>query len=177
MDLTPYVEELRRQVAVAADAGGDEARAVAEQLIAPLESAIRLTLLDALSAAADEITRELAPGSVELRLRRGQADFVVATPPDDGQFEETAARNGGAETPVPPPVGEGDESTTMRINFRLPDHLKARIEAAADQEGQSVNSWLIRAASVALQGSGPEPGRRGGRRNPRGLQQQTGWVR
>src|SRR5512133_3893285 len=64
MDLTQYVENLRRELAVAADAGGEDARALAERLTAPLESAIRLMLLDALSAAADEITRELAPGSV-----------------------------------------------------------------------------------------------------------------
>ena len=77
MDLTHYVENLRHELAVAADAGGEDARALAERLTAPLESAIRLMLLDALSAAADEITRELAPGSVELRLRGGEPDFVV----------------------------------------------------------------------------------------------------
>ena len=55
MDLTPYVENLRRELAVAADAGGEDARALAERLTAPLESAVRLMLLDALSAAADEI--------------------------------------------------------------------------------------------------------------------------
>src|SRR3954471_1815022 len=65
MDLTPHVEQIRGQLAVAAEAGGDDARALAERLTAPLESAVRLTLLDALSAAADEITRDLAPGSVE----------------------------------------------------------------------------------------------------------------
>ena len=81
MDLTPYVENLRRELAVAADAGGEDARALAERLTAPLESAIRLMLLDALSAAADEITRELAPGSVELRLRGGEPEFVVTPAP------------------------------------------------------------------------------------------------
>ena len=83
MDLTQYVENLRRELAVAADAGGEDARALAERLTAPLESAIRLMLLDALSAAADEITRELAPGSVELRLRAGEPDFVVTPAPAD----------------------------------------------------------------------------------------------
>ena len=78
MDLTPYVENLRRELAVAAEAGGEEARALAERLTAPLESGIRLTLLDALSAAADEITRELAPASVELRLRGGEPEFVAS---------------------------------------------------------------------------------------------------
>src|SRR3954451_14871134 len=87
MDMSPYVENLRRELAVAGEAGGDEARALAERLTAPLESAVRLTLLDALSAAADEITRELAPGSVELRLRGGEPESVVAAPAPDEPVE------------------------------------------------------------------------------------------
>ncbi|MFV2083259.1 hypothetical protein [Micromonospora sp. LOL_021] len=42
-----------------------------------------MTLLDALSAAADEITRDLAPGSVELRLRGRDPHFVVTALPVD----------------------------------------------------------------------------------------------
>src|SRR6188472_4421794 len=87
MELTPYVENLRRELAVAADAGGEDARALAERLTAPLESALRLTLLEALSAAADEITLELAPGSVELRLRGGAPEFVVTPAPADEPLE------------------------------------------------------------------------------------------
>src|ERR1044072_7800888 len=87
MNLTPYVENLRRELAIAADAGGDDARAlggrVAGRLVGPLESAVRLTLLEVLSAAADEITRELAPGSAELRLRSGEPEFVVTAPSAD----------------------------------------------------------------------------------------------
>lgn len=56
MDLTTYVDSLRRDLAAAAETGGDEARELAERLTAPMESAIRLMLLNALSAAADEIT-------------------------------------------------------------------------------------------------------------------------
>ncbi len=69
MNLQPYVENLQRQLGVAAEAGGDDARALAERLIAPLDAEIRLTMLDVLGAAAEEITCDLAPGSVELRLR------------------------------------------------------------------------------------------------------------
>src|SRR5215217_6013239 len=89
MELTSYVETLRRDLAVAAESGGEDARALAERLTAPLEASIRLMLLDALSAAADEITRELAPGSVELRLRGGEPEFVVSAAPAD---EPAAAR-------------------------------------------------------------------------------------
>ncbi|MGH3243050.1 MAG: hypothetical protein ACRDNL_21915, partial [Spirillospora sp.] len=69
MDVTPYVDNLRRELAVAAEAGGADARALAERLTGPLESAARLMLLEALAAAAEEITRDLAPGSVDVRLR------------------------------------------------------------------------------------------------------------
>src|SRR3954452_8165235 len=112
MDLTQYVENLRRELAVAADAGGDDVRALAERLTAPLESAVRLMLLDALSAAADEITLELAPGSVEERLRAGDPDFVVTPAPIDQPAES------GPGTPPPDASPEGDEGATARINLR-----------------------------------------------------------
>src|SRR6266545_3868807 len=87
MDLTSYVDNLRRELAVAAEAGGEDARALAERLTAPLDAAARLALLEALSAAADEITRDLAPGSVEVRLRGRDPEFVVTAPPADESFE------------------------------------------------------------------------------------------
>src|SRR3954465_14776195 len=98
MDLTPHVEQIRGQLAVAAEAAGEDARALAERLPGPRESAIRLTLLDALSAAADEITRELAPGSVELRLRAGEPEFVVTPGPGHPPAEPVG--------PPPPPTDE-----------------------------------------------------------------------
>src|SRR5437763_14297918 len=83
MNLTSHVSNLGREFAALAEVGGDEARALVERLTGSLESAIRLTPLDALSAAADEITRDLAPGSVELRLRGRDPNFVVAAPPPE----------------------------------------------------------------------------------------------
>jgi hypothetical protein len=80
MDLRQYVETIQRQLTVAAEAAGDEARAVAERLTAAVDSTVRLTLQDALVAAAEEITCELAPGSVELRLRGRDPEFVVRLP-------------------------------------------------------------------------------------------------
>ena len=162
MLLDTYVEDLRRQLAVAADAGGDEARALAERLTAPLESAVRLTLLDALSAAADEITRELAPGSVELRLRAGEPEFVTSQGP---------ATEPAEAPPLAPP--EGEEGAIARINLRLPEQLKAGVEEAAGRERLSVNGWLVRAVAAALAG-GDRPARpRGGRIG----QSYTGWAR
>ena len=80
MDLRPYIDEIHHQLEVAAETGGEAARALAERLIAPLNAAVRLSLLDALAAAAEEITCELAPGSVEVRLRGRDPEFVVTAP-------------------------------------------------------------------------------------------------
>jgi hypothetical protein len=164
MDLTPYVENLRRELAVAAEAGGEDARALAERLTAPLDPAIRLMLLDALSAAAADITRELAPGSVELRLRSGEPDFVVTTPADEPPERPAAA---------PPPPDE-DDGPVARINLRLPEQLKAGVEQAAARERLSVNAWLVRAAAAAVANDARDrrPPARGGRIG----QAYTGWV-
>ena len=53
--------------------------------------------------------------------------------------------------PLPAPIaGEGDDGGVARINLRLPEHLKARVDEAATRDGLSVNSWLVRATSAAL---------------------------
>ncbi|MEU8887209.1 hypothetical protein [Streptomyces sp. NPDC048442] len=150
MDLTPYVDNLRHELAVAADAGGDDARALAERLTAPLESAARLTLLNALSAAMGEVTRELAPGSVDVRLRGLDPEFVVTAPPAAEPFQEVREPLASPVAASPLPPADADDGATARINFRLPAHLKAHAESAASREGLSVNAWLVRAVSAAV---------------------------
>ena len=172
MDLTPYVDTLRRELAVAAEAGGEDARELAERLTAPLESAARLTMLNVLSAAMDEITRELAPGSVDVRLRGLDPDFVVTTPPTHGGAPvEPAVPVEPIRTPAP---ADGDEGGTARVNLRLPAHLKARVEEAASREGLSVNAWLVRAVAAAVDG-GARP--RTTEKTQTVGQSFTGWVR
>lgn len=172
MDLTPYVDTLRRELAVAAAAGGDEARELAERLTAPLESATRLAMLNVLSAATDEITRELAPGSVDVRLRGLDPDFVVVLPPTEADAPvEAAAPLEPLRAPAP---SDGDEGGPARVNLRLPAHLKARAEDAANREGLSVNAWLVRAVSAAVDG-GTRP--RTTEKAQNVGQNFTGWVR
>jgi hypothetical protein len=142
MDLNPYIEDLRHQLDVAAAAGGEEAREVAERLVAPLESATRLMLLQVLSAAAAEITTELAPGSVDVRLRGRDPELVVTTPPGEQSFDQAAS------APTAPPPVEPDDGGTSRLTVRLSEQLKSQIEAAAGRDGLSVNSWLVRTAAA-----------------------------
>jgi hypothetical protein len=169
MDLTMYVESLRDQLAAAADSGGPESRAIVERLAPGLQAAMRLVLLEAISAAADEITRELAPGAVEVRLRGSDPDFVVTLPADETGDMATA---GSAASPTVIPTGD-DEGGTSRLNLRLPEGLKAKIEEAARREGLSLNAWLVRAAAIAVEGTQAQMSRR----SPAGGQRYTGWVR
>ncbi|SDK49225.1 toxin-antitoxin system HicB family antitoxin [Streptomyces indicus] len=170
MDLTPYVDTLRQELATAAEAAGPDTHALAERLTWPLESAARLTLLAALSDAMAEVTRELAPGSVAVRLRGTDPEFVVSAPqPDEAErVRPTAFPAPATAFPAPamalpePPAAPGadapadaDEGGTARINLRLPAHLKVRAEAAAARDGLSLNAWLGRAVAAAL---APPPG-------------------
>ncbi|KOX16750.1 hisitidine kinase [Nocardiopsis sp. NRRL B-16309] len=177
----PYVDELRRQLLVAAEAGDEDTRVIAERLTAALEPAARLTLLDTLSAAADEITRDLAPGSVEVRLRGRQTDFIVTSPDFDDVNEGGHPTSPTHQGDVAEGQGalaaqlraDAEEGGTSRITLRMPDRLKPLVEEAARAEGLSVNAWLVRAVANSL-----DTGRRRPESRPRQVGRgYTGWVR
>lgn len=171
MDLNRYVDTLRRELAAAAQAAGPDAESLAERLLGPFDAAVRLVVQDAVTDAADEISRGLSPGSVDVRLRGRDLGFVVDRGPQDREGSAAAA-------PVTPPTaadGTADpkdtDAGTARITVRLPETLKSLIEAAADREGLSVNIFLVRTLGTALQfgsGSRPEQSERGNRF--------SGWV-
>lgn len=174
MDLTRHVDELQRQLSAAAAAGGDDARELAARLTAPLDAAARLVLLEALSAAAGEISAELAPGSVDVRLRGGEPEFVVAVPEAVAPAPATAP---AAPVPAPSPATvELEAGATTRTTLRLPDHLKTRAELAAARDGVSVNTWLVRAVAAALEQPTGRPEQQGPPGKP-GSTRLTGWVR
>ena len=164
MDLDRYVTDLQRQLAAAAEHRDADARAVAEQLNAALDAAVRLTLLGVLSDVAGEITRQIAPGSVDVMLR-GRDPHLVVTRPETSE---------GPSTPeVTQPAEPLDDTVTSRTTLRLPDRLKARVEQAAAEEGVSVNAWFVRAIAAALE---PNVHRASQRTTKRG-DTFTGWAR
>ncbi|MBW8766755.1 MAG: toxin-antitoxin system HicB family antitoxin, partial [Geodermatophilales bacterium] len=69
MDLTAYVDALRNSLRTAAAAGGEQAQETARLLSDAMEPAVRLAVLDALSAMAAEVTAALDGDVVEIRLR------------------------------------------------------------------------------------------------------------
>jgi hypothetical protein len=142
MDLSPYLESLRRDLAATAAPGGPDITRAAELLTGSLEAATRLALLEALSDAAAEITTRLSTASVEVRLHGRDADIVVTE----------AAPEPPAATPSAPPMP--DSGDVSRLTLRMPESLKERVERVAEAEGISVNAWLVRAISWAVNAGG-----------------------
>ncbi|AGL18594.1 toxin-antitoxin system HicB family antitoxin [Actinoplanes sp. N902-109] len=156
MDLTPYLESLRADLAAAAAPGGPDTARAADLLGTALEAAVRLVLLEALSDAAAEITTRLQGPVVDVRLRGREADLVVTDLP-------AAA---AAEPPVTPafPASAPDGGELARLTLRMPEALKLYAEQAAAAEGISVNAWLVRAVAAAATPAQPKAARTSGRR-------------
>lgn len=166
MELSPYVEGLRRELGSLTRFASDDVIQVAGKLAEALDSSVRLTLLEVLSAAAAEITTRLDDAVIDVRLNSGEPEFVITTVPQH------------AEQQAEPATEAADDAGTARVTLRLSESLKAKVEAQAAADGLSVNSWLAHAAIRALEGSGPGP-RRGRGPGPRGGvgQRITGYAR
>jgi len=134
MELSPYVESLRADLARAIEATGPEARTYAERLTHALDPAVRMALLEALSDAAAEITQELRTQAVEVRLKGREPQFVVSasSPMADDSVE-----------PLDDVDDDGD--VVARITVRIPEGLKSRAEELATDLGQSLNTWIVAA--------------------------------
>ena len=156
MELSPYLENLQRDLTAAAAPGGDDITRAASLLAGSLDASARLCLMEALSDAAAEITTKLSNASVEVRLRCREADLVVTEAPME------------AAMPAPAPAASTAEGEQARITLRLPEQLKEAVERAAAAEGISTNAWLVRALWAATtQPTMPPPGRGSGRSSRR----------
>jgi hypothetical protein len=140
MELSDFVGKLRGELASITRFAGEDVARAAELLTEALDSSVRLILLDVLSVAAADITARLGDTVVEVRLADGEPTFVVTTAPPEAEYDEPAAA----------PAAES-EPGTARLTLRLPESLKARVEAAAARNGISVNTWLVQAAARSLE--------------------------
>ena len=147
MELTHYVETVRRGVQDAAALADEHTRHVAERLGAGVGSAARLALIEALADAASEISVELAPGSVDLRMQGSEPTFVVSLPPTPAAA--TVLQAEAEPTLVDPLAADGDEQQA-RVSLRLPQSVKDKVDEHADAEGVSTNTWLLHRVLEAL---------------------------
>jgi hypothetical protein len=143
MVLSEHVRSIQTAVAAIAALGDPATAAAGERIALALEGSIRSTLLDLVSEAALEVGAQLAEGDVSVRLDGGEPSLV---------YEGSANATPASEAPL-----EDDQSA--RITLRIGESLKARAEVAASQEGVSLNAWLVRAVSRAVDGrpSGQQP--------------------
>lgn len=148
MELSPYVESVRRGVSDAAALADDHTRQVAERLGTGVESAARLALIQALADAAGEISVELAPGSVDLRMQGAEPTFVVTLPPSAAQGV-TVLEPADEPAADDPPTTDADEQQA-RVSLRLPQSVKEKVDEYADAEGVSTNTWLLHRVLEAL---------------------------
>ena len=130
METTRFVEAVRADLESAAAVGGQTLVEAAGRLSAALDASMRLALLDALSEAAMELSRQLASGRIEVRLAGRDVELTYV-----------------ADAPAPLAA---EEDSSARITLRLPERLKADAEAAAARDGVSTNAWLVRAVTAAV---------------------------
>jgi hypothetical protein len=143
MQLESHIQAIQEELAASA-ALGDEATAdAARRLGEGLAPTLHLHLLDLLGEVALELTDQLDSGRIEVRLagREPELAFVADVAADAGE------------------LGFGEEHSG-RITLRLPESLKASVEAAAAREGISTNAWLVRAIARVLDHSSKRSRRR-----------------
>src|SRR2546428_12604918 len=142
MDVNHHVEALLSDLSGVAGLGDEAVAQAAERLSHALRSSAGLRLLDVLGEAALEVSAQLPSGQVEVRLAGQQPSLI---------YVENEAEQ------APP---SGDDRLSARITLRLPESLKASLEAAASREGVSLNTYLVRALSRAPSSSQRGPGNR-----------------
>lgn len=151
VDLTPFVERLRRDLQDTAAAAGAEVQAAAERLLIALDPAVRMVLLEALAEATAAISAQLDTDTVDVRLNGREPEFVVTSLGAGAGF----AAPSGPPTPPTPPLP--DDGTQARITLRMPDVLKARAEELAVDLSQSLNTWIVDAIRDGIEGAGHGP--------------------
>jgi hypothetical protein len=143
MQIEGYVQALRDDLARVAAVGDESTARAAELLSVALESSLGRRLQEALGEAALELSSQLDSGRIEVRIAGGDPELVLVRDEEGSSAAEPA-----------------DEAFTARITLRLPESLKARLEAAANREGVSVNTWLVHMLHHAAEPRGHSGGSR-----------------
>ncbi len=142
MQIDSYVQAVCEDLARVAAVGDESTARAAELLAVAIESSLALRLQEAMAEAALELSGQLDQGRVEVRVAGGEPELVYVA--DAGPVASEAT----------------DEALAARITLRLPESLKARVEAAAASSGVSVNTWLVQAMGRALETRPPAGGTR-----------------
>ena len=146
METAQFIEGLQEDLRELAQIGGDELVHAARRLEGAVKQAATLRLIDALTQVALDLSSQLPNGHIDVRLSGQDPELVYV--------EEE-----GEEAPSP----SGEDGLSSRITLRLPESLKSSVERAAEAEGASVNTWIVRALQRAVSGGGGRAVRSGKR--------------
>ena len=132
MNLTIVLEGLQQDLQGIAELGDERSAQIAARLGEVLGSNLRLKMLDLFSQVAVELSSKLPSGHIEVRLAGQEPELVFVDAPAEA-------------------AGVAGEELSARISLRLPESLKGSVEKAAEREGISVNTWLVRAIARAAE--------------------------
>ncbi|MDX2344893.1 MAG: hypothetical protein QNL12_14820 [Acidimicrobiia bacterium] len=107
------------------DSGSEQ---VVEALLAGLGPAIRQAALEIAEQAAAEVAAQLTNSHIDVVLSEGQPSLVVRSDTTESSFTT--------------------DDLEARMTVRLPTNLKAALEEAADDAGDSVNSFVLKTLST-----------------------------
>lgn len=178
MDISPHVDAVRADLVTLADAANPDGREFVERLARALEPSLRMAVLGALTDAAAEITNQVPSGSVEVRLRGREPEFIVDVPPPPA-----APLEGPNPDPGLPDEDE-EPGNVVRITLRLPEAIKASADELASRSGRSLNAWIVGALRAATRDDGwsltlnraSVPGSRRAQRPTSSEHHITGWI-
>ena len=142
MQLTQTAHVMEAAVQAQLRLADPELAALGSELLEVLRPAIRLTLMEVVEMAAQEVNGQLTGQRVEIQLI-------------DGEPELTVRRDQSAIPPPPPPPPGEPIDAEARITLRLPGYLKELIAEAAEGAGDSVNAFVVDALRSKAYERGP----------------------
>jgi hypothetical protein len=147
MQTAQFIEALQSDLRELAQLGGEELVQAAHRLEGAVKQSATLRLIDALTQVALEVSSQLPNGHLDVRLAGQDPELVYVE--EEGEEPQAQA---------------AEDGLNARITLRLPESLKVTVETAAEAEGVSVNTWLVRALARSVSGGGSGRAIRSGRR-------------
>lgn len=124
--MSTYIDRVFGDLQALGALGGSDLEGAVSRLLPAFGPTLRSRLMEAFTELSAELSEQIPGGRIDTRFSGDEIEFVFA--PESG------------------PVTDNPGELNARITLRLPDDLKARIEKAANQEGLSLNSWLLKAS-------------------------------
>ena len=137
MQTAQFIEALQADLRELAQLGGDELVQAAHRLEGAVKQSATLRLIDALTQVALEVSSQLPNGHVDVRLAGQDPELVYVE--DEGEEPQAQA---------------AEDGLAARVTLRLPDSLKVALEKAAEAEGVSLNTWLVRVLQRSISSGG-----------------------